>query len=285
MGSFCDLHTHSHYSDGTLAPAKIIAQADRLGLSAVALTDHNTVAGLPEFLAAGRSSPVRAIAGVEISTGYQGQELHIVGLYLQEDRFEEITGYLREIRRRKEESNRRLIAALNQAGYLLDYDEILRSRTEGNVNRAVIASAMLEKGYIASRDEAFRGVLSSRKGLYRPPRRLCAFEAIAFLRSVGAVPVLAHPFLNLTENQLREFLPEAKQAGLAAMETRYAAFTPEQTALAEKIAREFSLKESGGSDFHGDVKPEIRLGIGKGDLAVPAAFADDLNPLSAFPKE
>ena len=179
--------------------------------------------------------------------------------------------------RRKEDSNRLLIRNLRRAGYMLDYDEIRRCHPNGTLNRAVIASALLEKGYIGSVSEAFQGLLSKKSGFYVPPERLSSFEAIRFLRSIHAVPVLAHPFLNLkTEESLRTFLTEAVPCGLTAMETMYPSFSPETTALAQCIAREFHLQESGGSDFHGQTKPHIALGIGKGSLAVPSFIVEDL---------
>lgn len=273
----CDLHTHSHYSDGTFSPAEILRESERLGLSAVALTDHNTVDGLPEFLAAARGSAVRAIPGVEISTGYHGKELHIVGLFLPMDRLGEIRDFLSVINTRKEESNRRLVANLRAAGYALDYDAILASHPRGTVNRSVIAEALLEKGYVSSVREAFQSLLSKKQGYFLPPERIPAFEAIGFLYSLGAVSVLAHPFLNLTEEELAAFLPRANRRGLAAIETRYAAFTPAQTAAAEALAAAFSLEKSGGSDFHGAAKPDISLGIGRGDLRVPDTFAQILS--------
>lgn len=272
----CDLHTHSHYSDGTCAPAEILLEAEKLGLSAVALTDHNTLEGLPEFLAAARGSSVRAIPGVEISTGYGETELHIVGLFLPPERFGEVTEFLSIINRRKEESNAALVQRLNAAGYALNYNTIRSAHPRGTINRAVIAAALVEQGYVQSVREAFQTLLSKKQGYFIPPERIPAFEAIGFLQSVGAVSVLAHPFLNLTEAALRRFLPEAKKRGLAAMETHYAKFTPEQTATARSLAREFDLLESGGSDFHGDVKPEIFLGTGRGDLRIPAEFAASL---------
>lgn len=276
MSQFCDLHTHSHYSDGTFSPAEILAEAEKLGLSAVALTDHNTVEGLPEFLSSARGSSVRAIAGVEISTGYLEKELHIVGLFLPTERFEEIMKFLEVINCRKEESNRKLIDNFCRAGFPLDYDAIRAAHPQGTVNRAVIAEALLEKGYVGSVQEAFHTLLSKKQGYFIPPERIPVLEAIEFLRSLGAVSVLAHPFLNLTAEELRVFLPEAKQHGLTAMETHYSKFSPEETALARSIAREFDIAESGGSDFHGDVKPGIFLGTGRGDLKVPAEFVSIL---------
>lgn len=277
MDRICDLHTHSTYSDGTCTPAEIIAQAETLGLCAVALTDHNTVAGLPDFMAAAKNSSVEAVPGVEISCQYGDTELHLVGLYLPMENLDVITVYLESLNRKKEESNRQLIRNLNQAGYLLDYDEILQAHPDGTVNRAVIATTMLEKGYVSSINEAFDGVLSVKAGFYVPPQRLTFFNAIALLRYVEAVPVLAHPFLNLkTEEALRTCLQEAVPKGLIAMETMYSSYSPETERSARCIAREFGLLESGGSDFHGQTKPHISLGTGKGSLAVPASFAETL---------
>ena len=277
MAQFCDLHTHSNYSDGTYSPAEIIAEAEKLGLSSVALTDHNTVAGLPAFMEAAQHSPVEAVPGVEISCQYGDTELHLVGLYLPMENLDVITVYLESLNRKKEESNRLLIRNLNRAGYLLDYDEIRQAHPDGTVNRAVIAASMLEKGYVSSINQAFQNLLSVKAGFYVPPQRLTFFNAIALLRYVEAVPVLAHPFLNLkTEDVLRACLQEAVPKGLAAMETMYSSYAPETEAAARRIAREFGLLESGGSDFHGDSKPHIRLGCGKGNLAVPASFADTL---------
>ncbi|MBR5126355.1 MAG: PHP domain-containing protein [Oscillospiraceae bacterium] len=278
MEEYCDLHTHSHYSDGSDSPAEVIRKAKKMGLCAIALTDHNTVAGLPEFMESARERHIQAIPGVEISAGYQGKELHIVGLFLPMNRLDEIQPFLDSILRRKEESNHRLVENLARAGYPIDYGFLLESHPTGNINRAGIATAMLKKGYISSRDEAFQGILHPEKGIYQPPEQICVFEAIGFLAAFGAVSVLAHPFLKLSEPELREFLPVAMQYGLSAMETMYSTFSPAQTTLAREIAQAYGLKESGGSDFHGTVKPGIRLGIGKGDLAVPMEFARNLNP-------
>lgn len=275
MRDCCDLHTHSTFSDGTFTPSQIVAEALWTNLRSVALTDHNTVAGLPEFLEAARGTSLEAIPGVEISTGYLEKEVHIVGLFLEQEKYGPLQDFLGVINRRKEKSNRALVAALHTAGYELSYAEI-RERHQGNVNRAVIAAELLRKGYIREMKEAFRGVLSAKNGLYTPPERIPAFEAVRFLHFINAVPVLAHPFISLSEGELRTFLPEAKEHGLAAMETRYSTYSPQVTAAAHAIAQEFELLESGGSDFHGENKPDIHLGSGTGDLVVPYGFVQKL---------
>ena len=277
MALYCDLHTHSCFSDGTCTPAQIIEKAAAMNLSAVALTDHNTVAGLPAFLAGARGKSVDAIPGVEISTNYGETELHIVGLFLPEASFAPLTAVLEDFNLKKEESNHLLVQNLTKAGFPLDYEDICRNHPAGTVNRAVIAAALVQQGYVNSVKEAFQGLLSKKGGYYIPPERLESLDAIRLLRKLDAVPVLAHPLLNLkTEAALRAFLEEAVPAGLVAMETMYPSFTAEETALARSLAAEYGLKESGGSDFHGAVKPHIRLGTGKGGLAIPAEFAEKL---------
>lgn len=280
--TFCDLHTHSYFSDGTCSPAQLIAQAEMLQLSAVALCDHNTVAGLPEFLAAAERSPVEAVPGVEFSTQYGNTELHILGLFIQAEKYVQVTEMLNTFLQAKEQSNRGLTQRLNDAGFALDYEKI-KAASGGYVNRAVIAAEMTRMGYTASVKDAFKQYLSESKGFYIPPKRLDACETVRFIKSIGAVAVLAHPFLNLDEKGLREFLPLAVHAGLDGMEIYYSKFTPEETALAGRIADEFDLLPSGGTDFHGENKPDINLGVGRGDLRIPGRLLEDLRKRASFP--
>lgn len=273
MEKLCDLHTHSTYSDGTFSPAQLIAEATRVGLSAIALTDHNSVAGLPEFLAAAQNSCVEAISGIEFSTDYQDVELHIVCLFVNPEHYGPITELTDEMNRRKQQSNVDLIKKLNQAGYAIDYQRIKSSMPEGEPNRALIAAELTRLGYTASIKEAFKTLLSTKCGFYTPPKRVDVFELIELMRNLGTVPILAHPFLSIKdEGQLRTFLTKAEKCGLQGMETRYPLFSQEQTAKLEMLAQQFDLAQSGGSDFHGENKPDIRLGRGKGELQVPYGF-------------
>lgn len=272
---YCDLHTHSFFSDGTYSPTELLEEAQRLGLASIALTDHNTVAGLPALLAASENSDVEAVPGCEFSTDYHGVELHILGLFIQPDQYEVVTALLAAAQKEKEQSNIDLVAALNSAGYALDYQDIC-SRCNGQINRAHIAAVMVEKGYYPDMQACFRGPLSPKNGLYHPPKRIGAYDCIRFIKSIGAVAVLAHPFLSLDEAGLRAFLPQAVEAGLDSMEVLYSKYSPETTAAAFAIADEFGLKYSGGSDFHGGNKPDICLGTGRGDLRIPAAWLEEL---------
>lgn len=272
---YCDLHTHSHYSDGTYSPAELVSEAEAKGLSAVVLCDHNTVEGLGELFAAAKDSTVEAIGGVEFSTDYGKIELHIVGMFIAPEYFEAVENRAAELRRRKDESNITLVRNLAKDGYDIDYNEI-KSATRGVVNRAHIAAKLTEKGYTGSIKEAFSTLLSKDGKYFVQPRRLDVFETIEFIKSIGAVAVLAHPFLNLSEAELREFLPEAIRHGLDGMETLYSTYDDETTSLSISIAREYGLVESGGSDFHGTRKPDIELGTGRGNLCVPDTFLQNL---------
>lgn len=277
MKKLCDLHTHSCFSDGTFTPEQLIDAAEVAGLSAIALCDHNTVLGLPRFLAAAQGRSVEAVAGAEFSTDYRGTELHILGLLIPPERFEAVTALMEPVHRRKEQSNRELVETLRRAGYAVDFERIKSKAPSGQFNRVSIAVELMELGYIGSVKEAFSTLLSSKGGYYRPPKHIDAFEMIGLIRSMGAVPVLAHPFLDLKEEAaLRGFLGPAKEAGLVGMEVRYPRFDEKTTDLAASLAEEYGLRSSGGSDFHGTNKPDIRLGKGAGSLEVPLSFLDGL---------
>lgn len=275
LTGLCDLHTHSLYSDGTCAPEEILRSAERCGLSAVALCDHNTIAGIPAFLRAGETSSVEAVAGVEITAEYNRQEIHILGLFVPEASFRELNAFLGQIRAEKDHANSELFRRLTHAGYRLSLRRI-EEDGKGMINRVHFARELVRCGYVSSIAEGFRGVLSEKNGLYRPPARREGLEVISLLRELSAVPVLAHPFLNLGGEDLRGFLPRAAAQGLLAMETRYSLFDEAATRQASALAAEFGLLESGGSDFHGANKPDIALGSGRGDLRVPVSFRDAL---------
>ncbi len=277
MKMFCDLHTHSTFSDGTCTPEELIDLAESIGLGAIALCDHNTIAGLPKFLAAAEGREVEAVPGIEFSTDYHGTELHILGLFIQPQHYDAITSVLEELVAAKDRSNRALVEALNQEGVAVDYDEIKASTPKGQLNRAIIGAEIARRGYADSVQDAFDRYLSVKRGYYHPPQRPEALRIIRFIKFIGAAAVLAHPFLNLKrEEDLRAFLAEAVPAGLDGMETLYPKFDTSTTRLAERIADDFGLRHSGGSDFHGQNKPDISLGTGKGTLRVPLEYLESL---------
>ena len=167
MEKICDLHVHSTYSDGTCTPMELIRLAKERHLHAVALCDHNTVAGLPEFLEAACGSGVWAVPGIEFSTDYDNRELHILALFVKPEYYSAVTEKVAEMVRRKEQSNIDLVAGLGGAGIRLDYDKIKAGTLGGSVNRAVIAAEMVKLGYCASVKEAFSKWLSEKNGFFQ----------------------------------------------------------------------------------------------------------------------
>ena len=277
MREFCDLHAHSVFSDGTFTPEQLLDEAQRIGLGAVALTDHNTVSGLPDFLAAAQGRPVEAVPGVELSVDYKGTELHMLALFVEPKHFSAITALLEEGVRAKEESNLKLAKALQDAGYPIDYPALRDATPNGQINRAHIAAELTRLGYTPDIQTAFQTLLSPKNGLYDPPKRPDAFETVSFIGSLGAVSVLAHPFLDLKQEEaIRAFLETAVPKGLCGMEVYHPRHDVRQREIAMKLVKEFAIKPSGGSDFHGKNKPDISLGVGRGDLQIPMDFFRDL---------
>lgn len=265
----CDLHNHSTASDGTFTPAQVAEEAVRVGLSAVALTDHSTVAGLPEFIQSAEALGIEAVPGIEFSVDYDNKELHMLALFVREENYSFINEMLETANKNSEQNKRDLVARLNRRGYDLNYDEIREKAHGVNINRAHIAAEMVRTGQISSIKEAFDTLLDKKFGLYVEPKRLDAFEVIKAIREMGAVSVLAHPFLNLSEAELCVFLERAVPCGLDAMEVFYSRYDDATTQKASEIAAHYGIECSGGSDFHGDNKPDISMGSGEGELAVP----------------
>lgn len=279
---FCDLHTHSTFSDGTDTPTELIKKAEAANLAAVALTDHNSISGLSEFLNAAKDSKVIGVPGAEFSTEHNGKELHVVGLFIQEEHYQKVRDFCDSVRKSKENSNRLLIENLMNAGYNVKYEELVSYAQSDNINRAVIAGYLIERGIIKDRKEAFSTLLAKDGGYYVPSKRPSTYETIQFIKSIGAVAVLAHPFLDMNYEEVKAFLPEAKRYGLDAIETDYSTYDGYETNCAKELASESGLLFSGGSDYHGKAKTLIRLGVGKGNLKVPMSYYKELEKRAEY---
>ena len=271
----CDLHTHTYFSDGTDSPRELARLARECGLGAVALTDHNTVAGLDEFLSAARDEGIIGIGGIEFSTDYKEIELHILGLFIKPEHYEDVTAFVAPMMKRKAEANDELVRKLAADGYVIDYERAKRE-AGGQINRAHIATELIRGGYISTPEEAFSGLLKKNGKYYTVAKRIDAFETIKYIKSIGGVAILAHPFLELSEAELREFLTDACRVGLDAIEVYYSKFDEQTTALAKEIADEFGILPSGGSDYHGWRKPGTELGVGRGNLRVDFSIYGEL---------
>ncbi len=277
-----DLHTHSNYSDGSCSPGEIVTLAKSVGLTALALTDHNTVDGLPEFLAQCTLFGIEGVPGVEISTEYNETEVHIIGLFVEPRYYNLLTEAFSKPRADKEHSNIDLIDKLNNIGYHISYSQIKSKSPNGNVNRANIAAELVQKGYAQSVSAAFDSLLDRKCGLYVPPKRLDSLDTIDLLNSIGAVSVVAHPLQSMPDVALlRDFLKNAKEHSLDAMEIYHSSFDESMSAKARCLADEYELLYSGGSDFHGSRKPHVQLGTGTGQMRVPYSFLEKIKIRSA----
>ena len=264
---YCDLHTHTVHSDGSYTTSELATEAKRLELI-IALTDHNTVSGLPGFLSEAERLGLTAIGGTELSTVRGGKEFHLLGLFIAPKYYERVESLCREYHELKEKSNIDLIDKLSKMGYDISYESVQKRNINGRVNRAHIAAELFEGGYVTDVKDAFDRLLDERCGIYIPPKRLEITEAISFLREIKAIPVLAHPLKEIGASELEAMLPELIGAGLVGMETMHSSYSDEQIAVSKDIAGKFGLLESGGSDFHGSIKPGVKLGEGKGNLHI-----------------
>ena len=271
-----DLHVHSVCSDGTLTPTQLVAEAQRIGLTAFALTDHDTVAGVDEALAAGKEAGIEVIPGIEISTSYKDKEVHIVGLFLDHKNPEFLAAIGNELTRRAER-NEKMARAFCDYGFPVSVKELEDRYPGAVITRAHFASFMLEKGYVKSRDEAFAKYLGDGMPLYVPRERKSVPEALAAIRLAGGVSVLAHPLLyHLTSHELKELCLLGREHGLCGIETMYSTYKGFDELTVRSLAHEVGLLESGGSDFHGNNKPHIRLGTGMGNLAISYSYLEAL---------
>jgi 3',5'-nucleoside bisphosphate phosphatase len=256
-----DLHTHSNASDGTMPPGDLVRLAKERGLKALALTDHDTIDGLPEAVAAGQEYGVEVIPGVEISARYPGGTMHILGYFLdyEDARFARRLAVLKQARK---DRNPQIIAKLNALGISLTMAQVERLSGRGQMGRPHIARALVEAGYVRSLQEAFDLYLGNDGKAYVEKFRFPPDEAIEMIREARGVPVLSHPFtlgLN-SQASLKALLEELAGLGLGGLEVFYPEHGPRQEALYLSLARELGLLVTGGSDFHGDNKPEVDLG-------------------------
>ncbi len=271
-----DLHTHSTFSDGSLTPAELVGRAQQAGLTALALTDHDSMMGADAFLDACRGAGIRAVPGVEVSVEFSPGTLHMLGLFL-DHRNAALNSMLTRIQASRADRNTVILEKLRQLGVALEWDDVAKFAGEDVVGRPHFALALIEKGVVKNKEQAFDRFLAKGKPAYVDRYRLTAAESIATIRAAGGVPVLSHPFtLGYHRNRLREFVVELAQHGLQGIEAYYSEHNAEQQRYCLALASELGLAVSGGSDFHGTLNPGIRIGTGFGSLCVPDDLVDKL---------
>lgn len=271
----CDLHLHSNVSDGSFAPAQVVRFAHENGVAAIALTDHDSIAGLDEARDAAQKFGIAFLDGVEISTSCEGREIHLLGYG-----FDPQNAALRELLQRLSDERRtripKIVARLNEIGIALESERVFEIAKGSSPGRPHVAQALVDLGVCKSTQDAFDRYLYNRGPAYVARSAVLAEEGIRILHEAGAVVAFAHP--GLTKNSsvgpatdFRKILAALCEAGLDAFEVDHPSHLPSTRRKLRKLAREFELLETGGSDFHGAASPGVWVGRGRGDLRVPLA--------------
>lgn len=262
-----DLHVHTTASDGQLSPTAVIRKAQALGLATIAITDHDTTAGVEEALAAARGSGLQVIPGVEISTDIPRTEVHILGYYVAygDEFLRDKLTLFRDSRLRRAQ---RMVVKLTRMGLPLEWERVQEIAAGAAVGRPHVARAMLEKGYVSSMHEAFDLYIGRNGPAYEERFKLSPAEAVRMILAANGLPVLAHPL------QVHHVVPELCAVGLVGLEAYYTGYAPDETDFLLRLAAKHGLLATGGSDFHGeDGWPENKLGA----LAIPPNVADSLH--------
>ena len=271
-----DLHVHSSASDGTLSPSAVTRLAAGLGLGAYALTDHDTTDGIEEAVSAAQELSLEVIPGIELSCPFREKEIHILGLFI-DPRSRELSEALSFLRAQRQERNETLLSRFRRDGFLLTKEDLVGDRDSSVITRAHFARALMQKGYVSSIDQAFRSYLNQGKKYYLPKKTIPPEEAIRLIRLSGGFPALAHPIqYRLGWKETEALILSLKEQGLMGVEAYYSSHTQNDCLRLRDICRRLGLLPTGGSDFHGDNKPDIHLGSGRGRLFIPSSLLDDI---------
>jgi predicted metal-dependent phosphoesterase TrpH len=275
-----DLHVHSTASDGTLSPVEILRLAETLELGAISITDHDTLKGSRDLLEAAGSSVVRVLTGVEISTTPPASyavagSFHILGYGIRLND-PALNKTLETLQHARENRNPLIISRLNAMGLPITLAEVIQASGEAQIGRPHIAQLMINRRFVRTIDEAFDVYLGFNKPAYVDKYKLDCQKAIEMITTAGGIPVLAHPILlRIPDNsRLESLVLILKEMGLKGIEVYYPEHSPEHVEFYSRLALSHDLAVTGGTDFHGAIKPDIQLGYGKGDFFVPYSVYD-----------
>lgn len=278
-----DLHVHSNCSDGTYSPSELIDYAITKGLKAIALTDHDTIDGLDEIIeyadslkSQGKENIPEVIPGIEFSTEYEGQDIHIVGLFINH-KAPCFDSYLKEFINSRDSRNIKMCNKFMEDGIDISYEELKSRFGTATITRAHVAALLLEKGYVKSRQEAFDRYIGDHCPYFFPREKVSPELAINLILESDGLPILAHPPLyHMSDKRLDNLVSYLKSIGLAGIEAVYTTYALADERHMRSLANKYHLLLSGGSDFHGANKPKTDLAIGHGSLYVPDEFLDSL---------
>lgn len=272
-----DLHAHTTASDGDHTPTELVRHAADIGLTAIAVTDHDTTDGIAEAREAGQRSGVEVVPGIELSAEFSKGQCHILG-YLFDPTNTALQTRLEEVRRNRATRNDKIIARLQELGFDITLQEVAAIAGGDIIARPHFARALLNRGVVTSIQEAFDLYLAQGAKAYMERDRLTPEECIALLHGAGGLAILAHPNnLKRDEAETITEITRLQALGLDGIEARYNLHTPEDNARYLALAERLGLLTSGGSDFHGpSVKPKVYLGHVEGDSPAPLSLLDTL---------
>jgi predicted metal-dependent phosphoesterase TrpH len=278
-----DLHSHTDRSDGTLTPAELVAEAVRIRLQALAITDHDTLAGYEAARTHAHDAGLDLICGVELSTRYRGHSVHLLGYFPRREPSDEFRAWLEFLLESRRDRNRRLIEKLRSLGLDITLEEVER-KGRTLTARPHFARVLMEKGYVNDIQEAFDLYLDESARGYVQRQEIPIDEAIGRIVEAGGVASLAHP-VRVVKNdwqKLAEYVADFASMGMRAIEVYHSDHSPENVAYYKRLAHCHGLAMTGGSDFHGGNKPSIALGTGlRGNLRVPDELLEQLTAQAA----
>ena len=281
---YIDLHTHSNCSDGSMTPTELVRHAAERNIKAIALSDHDTIAGIDEAIEAGKKYGVEIVPAIEFSV-QSATETHILGFYI-DHKSEVLAKALEKINAVRWQRTVNTCENLQRLGFDVTMDEALAIAPSGLIGRAHFARILMEKGYVASVKEGFDKYLANGRPAYDGTQALTAREAVELINEIGGVAFVAHPHLiRLSDSDLRAFLSELKEVGLCGIEGYYNEYTPEMQEYFQSLAKELSLEISGGTDYHAKMKPHIEIGIGQGDMKIPYSVLENIKSIVASKHE
>lgn len=269
-----DLHVHSIKSDGTMTPRELVDYGIEKGLSAMALTDHDTVDGIDEALAYAKELEAKGvkvpeiIPGIELSTEFANRDVHILGLYI-DYRNAAFCEYLKEFVEARETRNEKMCEMFTKAGMPMDYETLKRESESVVLTRAHFAAYLYEHGYVKSKKEAFERYIGDGKPFHIPREKITPQKGVELIKKAGGIPIFAHPILTkFGKEKLEGLIESLKAEGLMGIEAVYSTYTPSDERYVRELAERYHLLLSGGSDFHGTNKDGIDLAIGTGKLYI-----------------
>ena len=269
-----DLHSHTNESDGTFAPAELVDEALRTGVTSLGITDHDTFAGYDLALPCARAAGLELICGIELSTKLHGHSVHLLGYFLNTDGLGDLRSWIRDLQSARRDRNIRLVARLQELGVDITLAEA-EARGRGMTGRPHFAQLLVEKGVVPNLREAFDQYLDESAKGYVYRKEPTFHEGVEHIRKAGGISSLAHPIR--VKGDIAALTPELREMGLGAIEAYHSDHSPQDTALYLDVARRFDMHVTGGSDFHGAVKPDVSLGTGcNGNLRIPADLLDKL---------